>query len=52
MVPKHLVPIIAKLINHDHLKVPKRTIILERENILDNYRAYNKPENMFHTLNA
>jgi len=41
MVPRHLAPIIAKLINHDHLKVSKKTIVLERENIKDNYRAYN-----------
>lgn len=51
MVPKHLAPIIAKLLNHDHLKVPKKTIVLERENMKDSYKAYNKSENMFHTMN-
>eukprot|EP00347_Sterkiella_histriomuscorum_P020411 403337908 len=51
MVPKHLAPIIAKLLNHEHLKVSNRTILLERENMKDNYRAYNKSELMFHTMN-
>jgi len=26
-------------------------IVLERENIKDNFRAYNRSENLFHTLN-
>ena len=51
MIPKHLAPIINQLLRHEHLKVPKKTIVLERENIKDNFRAYSRSENLFHTMN-
>lgn len=49
-VPKHLAPIVTDLIKHEHLKVAKKTIMLERDNIKDNFRAYNLSDSLFHTM--